>query len=135
MKHCYHQYHFITNTTTTTTTIQTPTTFITTTTTNPPLPPPLPPPTPHRHNQNNFHFFHYKNYQFMPKIIVVEHRDHFYWIPQVIFDRNTLFPLKKKRNLGVIFFIMSIVPLFFTFLTTTTTPLQIIQFCRKQILT
>ena len=32
-----------------------------------------------------------KNYQFMPKIVVLEHWDHFFRIPRVISDQNTLF--------------------------------------------
>ena len=70
----------------------------------------------------------------MPKIIVEEHRDHFYQIPQVISDRSTLFQ-GKKDIWGQFFSIISNFFTFFPFFTTTTTPLQIIQFPREQIFT
>ena len=67
-----------------------------------------------RENVNFFsiYFFHNKNYQFMPKIVVVEHRDHFYRIPQVISDQNTLFQWKKNWR-GWIFYHIK----FFNFLS------------------
>ncbi len=41
----------------------------------------------------------------MQKIMVVEYRDHFYQIPQVISDRNTPFNDKKKLEGGVLHYI------------------------------
>ena len=38
----------------------------------------------------SIHFLHNKNYQFIPKIVFVEHQDYFF-ISQVISDQNTLF--------------------------------------------
>ena len=54
-----------------------------------------------------------KIYHFTPKIVVLEHRDHFFRIPRVISDQNTLFQLKKIR--GERFFIISYLSTFITF--------------------
>ena len=59
-------------------------------------------------------FFHNKNFQFRPKIVVVEHQDHFYWIPQVISDQHTLFQWKQNWR-GLIFYhikFFNLVPFF-----------------------
>ena len=34
----------------------------------------------------------------MPKIVVVVHRDYFYWNPHIISDQNTLFKRKEKQG-------------------------------------
>ena len=84
---------------------------------------------------SNFFFiqsFFNKNYQFTPKIVVLEHWDHFFWIPRVISDQNTLFSMKKNWRWGI-FHHINFVNFFPLFFTTTTTPLQIFQFCCKQI--
>ena len=77
-----------------------------------------------RENVNFFsiYFFHNKNYQFMPKIVVVEHWDHFYRIPQVISDQNTLFQWKKKIGEDG-FFIISTLSTFFLFFLQQPLPL------------
>ena len=70
-----------------------------------------------RRENVNFFFiqsFFNKNSQFTPKIVVVEHRDHFFRIPRVNSDQNTLFSTKKKIG-GRGFFIISILSTFFPF--------------------
>ena len=55
-----------------------------------------------RRENVNFFFiqsFFNKNSQFTPKIVVVEHRDHFFRIPRVIFDQNTV-NLRFSGNQG-----------------------------------
>ena len=80
----------------------------------------------------SFSLFSTKTPNLRQKIVVVEHRDHFFRIPRVNSDQNTLFSTKKKLEVGD-FSSYQFCQLFSPFFTTTTTPLQIFQFCCKQI--
>ena len=78
-----------------------------------------------RRENVNFFFiqsFFNKNYQFTPKIVVSEHWDHFFRIPQVISDQNTLFSMKKKIGGGGLF-IISILSIFSPFFLQQPPPL------------